>query len=91
MNAEPARDPVADVILALIAERHSISMVDAARAFAQGRAKPADPADAWRRYLPAVRQQAVHLARAGTIAIRRKGKVADPNDFKGVVRLTAPD
>ena len=62
--------------------------VAAARAFALTRARPGDPPDAWRRYLPAVRQQALHLARARRIAILRKGKPVDPHaPFKGVVRL----
>ena len=45
------------------------------------------PPDLWRRYLNAVRQQSIHLARAGRIEILRKGKPADPNNFKGVYRL----
>ena len=61
-----------------------------ARAFAASRAKPKDPPDLWRRYLKAVKQQMVHLARAGRIEITRKGQPVDPNDFKGVVRLRLP-
>jgi Protein of unknown function (DUF3253) len=44
----------------------------------------------WQSLLPAVRRAAVTLARAGTIAIYRKGKPVDPNDFKGVYRLGLP-
>ncbi len=84
-------DPVARTILDLIETvppGRSISPVQAARAFALTRARPGDPPDAWRRYLPAVRQQALHLARARRIAILRKGKPVDPHaPFKGVVRL----
>ncbi len=84
-------DPVARAILELIATLapgRSISPVEAARAFALERARPGDPPDAWRRYLPAVRQQALHLARRGRLAILRKGKPVDPHaPFKGVVRL----
>ncbi len=87
----PADDPVARAILALletVPPGRSISPVAAARAFALARARPGDPPDAWRRYLPAVRQQALHLARARRIAILRKGKPVDPHaPFKGVVRL----
>ncbi len=90
--AEPQRDdPVARAILELletVPPGRSISPVTAARAFALTRARPGDPPDAWRRYLPAVRQQALHLARARRIAILRKGKPVDPHaPFKGVVRL----
>ncbi len=89
---EPQRDdPVARAILELletVPPGRSISPVEAARAFALTRARPGDPPDAWRRYLPAVRQQALHLARARRIAILRKGKPVDPHaPFKGVVRL----
>ncbi len=89
---EPPRDdPVARAILELletVPPGRSISPVAAARAFALTRARPGDPPDAWRRYLPAVRQQALHLARARRIAILRKGKPVDPHaPFKGVVRL----
>ena len=84
-------DPVARAILALIATLapgRSISPVAAARAFARDRARPGDPPDAWRRYLPAVRQQALNLARRGRLTILRKGKPVDPHaPFKGVVRL----
>ena len=51
------------------------------------RAKPKDGPNLWRRYMVAVKQQAIHLARAGKIDIVRKGKAVDPNDFKGIVRL----
>ncbi len=84
-------DPVARAILELletVPPGRSISPVAAARAFALTCARPGDPPDAWRRYLPAVRQQALHLARARRIAILRKGKPVDPHaPFKGVVRL----
>ncbi len=87
----PADDPVARAILELletVPPGRSISPVAAARAFALTRARPGDRPDAWRRYLPAVRQQALHLARARRIAILRKGKPVDPHaPFKGVVRL----
>ncbi len=88
-------DPVARAILELIetlAPGRSISPVEAARNFALTRAKPGDPPDAWRRYLPAVRQQALYLARRGRLTILRKGKPVDPHaPFKGVVRLARPD
>ncbi len=46
--------------------------------------------DNWRRYLPHVRATAVGMARLGEVVIKRKGKVVDPNDFKGVYRIAAP-
>ena len=92
-TATEALDPVAETILALLAERggKSIDPIDAARAFAATRAKPEDSPELWRRYLPAARQQALHLARAGRIVILRKGKPADPHKpVKGVIRLALP-
>ena len=64
-SLEPRVDPVARAILELletVPPGRSISPVAAARAFALTRARPGDPPDAWRHYLPAVRQQALHCA-----------------------------
>ncbi len=88
-------DPVAAAILDLLAERgpaKSISPEDAARAIAASRARPGDSPELWRRYLLAVRQQALHLARRGHIRILRKGKAVDPDQpVKGVIRLALPE
>ncbi|MDD9878522.1 MAG: DUF3253 domain-containing protein [Magnetovibrio sp.] len=83
-------DPVATAILAVLSDAgdgKAVSPETAARAYAETRRRKNDPPDLWRRYLNAVRQQAIHLARAGRIEILRKGKPVDPNDFKGVYRL----
>jgi hypothetical protein len=85
-----ALDPVGAAILAALAAAkpgRAVSPEAIARAVAAARARPSDPPDAWRRYLTAVKQQAVFLARQGRIEILRKGKPVDPNDFKGVIRL----
>lgn len=42
---------------------------------------------AWRALMPAVRKAAIALASEGRIAILRKGKPVDPENFKGVYRL----
>lgn len=85
---------MAHAILSLLADRgpgKSVSPVEAARAFAEARARPGDPPDLWRRYLRAVRGQALHLARRGRIVILRKGKPVDPHrPVKGVIRLALP-
>jgi len=90
-EASPRDDPIAEVILDLLAARgagKSIAPSEAAQAFAAARSKAGDPPDAWRRYKMAVRQQAIWLARAGRIAILRKGKPVDPRaPIKGVIRL----
>ena len=87
-------DPVAAAILAELAGLGTGKSLDpqaVAKAYAQTRAKKSDPPDLWRRYLPAVRQQALHLARQGRIVILRKGEVADPNaPVKGLIKLALP-
>lgn len=44
----------------------------------------------WQQLMGEIRVRAVKLAAAGQIAIYRKGKPVDPNDFKGVYRLGLP-
>jgi len=87
-------DPVAETILTLLSEsegRRPISPGDVAHAIFAARRKPGDAPDLWRRYLPAVKQQALFLARRGDIVILRKGKVADPQaPIKGLIRLSLP-
>ena len=83
--ARPTADEIEAAILALLAERgpgRSIAPEDAARA--------AGGAD-WHALLSAVRNAAQRLARAGRIAILRKGKPVDPDAFKGVYRLALPE
>jgi hypothetical protein len=70
-----------EAILTLAAAKgvaSSISPEEAARAV--------DPEN-WRRRMGDVRSAAIRLAKAGRIAILRKGKPVDPDDFKGVIRL----
>ena len=93
MTEQKQPDPIVQAIfdtLGALGPGKSASPMDVARAYAAARAKPGDPPDAWRRYLNAVKQQMVHLARGGRIEIVRKGKPVDPNDFKGMVRLRLP-
>ena len=44
-------------------------------------------ADDWQPVLKRIRLTARQLADVGLVVILRKGKPADPNDFKGVYRL----
>ncbi|MBC8131227.1 MAG: DUF3253 domain-containing protein [Rhizobiaceae bacterium] len=43
----------------------------------------------WRLLMKPIRDAAVAMAREGLLTIRRKGRIADPEDFKGVYRLGA--
>ncbi len=83
LNADPA--DIEAAILRLLNEAgpgKTISPADAARALV--------PGPEWHVLMPKVRRVAVRLALDGRIVITRKGKVADPNDFKGVYRLGLP-
>lgn len=88
-------DPVARQILDLLAAGgpgHSLSPDQIAKAFAESRRKKSDPPDVWRRYLNAVRQQALFLARSGRIVILRRGQPQDPQaPIKGLIRLALPE
>lgn len=44
----------------------------------------------WGRLMKPVRAVAVAMARAGDIEIRRKGRVVDPDGFRGLYRLALP-
>ena len=93
-RADPRTDPIAQQIFDLLAARgpgKSICPSEAARAMQAAHGKANAPAEAWRRYLAPVRQQALHLARRGEILILRKGKPVDPHKpVKGVIRLALP-
>ncbi|MEQ8355013.1 MAG: DUF3253 domain-containing protein [Kiloniellaceae bacterium] len=95
-GGEPAGRPdaVAQKILELLragGPDNTLSPDEVARAFAETRRKKSDPPDVWRRYMNAVRQQAVHLARAGQIVILRRGEPQDPRaPIKGLIRLGLP-
>lgn len=45
-----------------------------------------DP-QAWSRLMPAIRRVAIGLMKAGLVAITRKGRPVDPEDFRGVYRI----
>ncbi|MDP4026176.1 DUF3253 domain-containing protein [Methylobacterium sp. NEAU 140] len=46
--------------------------------------------DGWGPLMQPVRRVAVRLAHAGEIAILRKGRPVDPDDFRGIYRLALP-
>jgi Protein of unknown function (DUF3253) len=74
-------------ILDLVAARGAETTLcpsEAARAIA------GDDPDAWGRLMQPVRRAAVQLAKEGRLIITRKGKIVDPDDFRGVYRLGAP-
>ena len=48
-----------------------------------------DP-ELWSVLMPAVRRIAVRLMKEGRLTITRKGRVVDPDDFRGTYRIAAP-
>ena len=84
------RRSLEEVILRLCAQdasHRSVDPIEAARAFAETRG---EDALAWRHWLAHVRTAAIGLARQGRVVIYRKGKPADPDDFRGVYRIGLP-
>lgn len=75
---------LADRILSLAAARgptKTICPSEVARDIAGSNEK------AWRLLMKPVRAQAITLARAGRVELRRKGRPIDPDDFKGIYRI----
>ncbi|MBC6405371.1 MAG: DUF3253 domain-containing protein [Rhodospirillales bacterium] len=69
-------DPIALTILEILEglrEGRTCAPNDVAQLLAERRGKAGDPPDLWRRYLQTVSAQACFLARAGRIAIFRRG------------------
>lgn len=82
MNTQNEQIDVA--ILQLLSERgreKTICPSEVARTLAGSNEKE------WRLLMKPIRARAVALAQAEKIEIRRKGKLADPENFKGVYRL----
>jgi hypothetical protein len=87
------RQSIEDIITALCTEKGgSISPTEAAKAVAAAKGQGKGDADAalWQSWLPRVRAAAIGMARKGDLVILRKGKPADPEDFRGVYRLGMP-
>ncbi|MAU40215.1 MAG: hypothetical protein CMF31_01195 [Kordiimonas sp.] len=86
----PKADPIAAYILEMTADCGKVSPRDVAIKIAKDRAKDTDKPNQWRKYMLAVKQQAVFLARQGQIHILRKGIPVNPNNFRGLVKLSRP-
>jgi hypothetical protein len=80
------RDPrsLEDTILEILA--HS----DAKTLSAPEIAHAMSPHAEWHALLAPIRNAAVTLAKSGRLLIYRKGRPADPDDFRGVYRLGLP-
>jgi len=86
MNADPTA--IEETMLRLATERgtgKTICPSEVARAL--GGPHP----DGWGPLMQPVRRVAVRLAHEGRIAILRKGRPVDPDDFRGIYRLALPE
>ncbi|WP_375413232.1 DUF3253 domain-containing protein [uncultured Bradyrhizobium sp.] len=79
-RAVPLEESIVDVLLQ--AGSRTLSAPEIALAIA--------PEGDWPGLLMPIRSAAVALAQAGRLVIYRKGKAADPGDFRGVYRLGLP-
>ena len=86
-ETQKSADPVAVFISEHLKGGGEASHQDLARAYAETRKKQKDAPDLWRRYLNAVKQQVLHMARSGQVEIVRAGKVVDAEDFRGLVKV----
>ncbi len=90
MSQEPkghAPETIEQVILELLARQEpgrTISPMDVARALGS------DHPDDWGPLMQPVRRAAVKLMKEGRLLITRKGRPVDPDDFRGVYRITGP-
>ena len=86
------RDPAAQAILDLTAiTSRGVRPEQVAEAMAERYRKPKDGPNLWRKYMHAVRQEGLHLARDGDIVILRKGKPVDPHKpIKGLIKFVTP-
>jgi hypothetical protein len=83
----PDEHELESAILALLAERapgKTICPSEAARAVA------GDKPEQWGPLMQPARQLAVRLMKQGRLVITRKGRPVDPDDFRGVYRLSLP-
>ena len=83
-DAAAALEPV---LLRLIAERGPAKTICPSEV---ARAVGGDHPDGWVPLMQPVRRLAVRLMKEGRLVILRKGRPVDPDDFKGVYRLSLP-
>lgn len=85
MTIEP--EAIENAILTLLARQEpgrTVSPMDVARALGS------DHPDDWGPLMQPVRRAAVKLMKEGQLVITRKGRPVDPDDFRGVYRLSLP-
>lgn len=88
MNSSPSVIEVMIDLCTKAGPTKTIDPADVARAFAEAPNRASAP---WHGYLQTVRDTAVALAKEGRVVIYRKGAPVDPETFRGVYRLGAPN
>ncbi len=84
----PAAETLEGLMIRLAEARgagKTICPTEAAKAWALAKGR-----EDWQSGLKSVRATAVRLAKAGALTVYRKGKPADPDDFRGVYRIGLP-
>jgi hypothetical protein len=80
----PMSDPIEDAIL------QKLSALEPGKSIEPAEVAKAIQPEQWQRMLPKVRAAALGMMRQGRLTITKKGKVVDPDAFKGVTRLRLP-
>jgi hypothetical protein len=88
--SRPQADPatIEETLLALLAERgpgKTLGPTDVARAIG------GDHPDGWGPLMQPIRRVAVRLMKEGRLVVLRKGRPVDPDDFRGVYRISGPE
>jgi hypothetical protein len=76
-----------ETMLRLVRERGADKTVCPSEA---ARAVGGDHPDGWGPLMQPIRRIAVRLMKEGRLVITRRGRPVDPDDFRGVYRLTVP-
>ena len=87
MTSPPDRTALEPALLRLVAERGAAKTICPSEV---ARAVGGDHPDGWGPLMQPVRRLAVQLMKEGRIVILRRGRPVDPDDFKGVYRLSLP-
>ena len=66
-NKAPKDDLIATFILEMLDDKKLYTFEAIAKEVFEARKRPKDRADGWRKYMTAVKQQAIHLARQGRV------------------------
>jgi hypothetical protein len=86
-SRESTEQALEDAILRLAGERGPEKTICPSEA---ARSVGGPHADGWGPLMQPVRRIAVRLAKQGRLVITRKGRPVDPDDFRGVYRLSLP-